>query len=122
MPGGFFKDGYAKKMVEVISGGQPGTWTQLGKGPTSIANNATVDVLVAQVLAAGEIPVFHYGMKTVPTTGQNHTVIKPGSVGSANCTGFMRKLVSSGNWEFSIKHNDGGARDFDWQALKVTPA
>jgi len=104
-------------------GGAPGTWTQLGKGPTSVANDTEVTVLSGQTLSSGEVPVFHYGMQTTPTNTTEHVRITSGALsgGGGEATGVHVKL-SGGNWDFRIHHADGGARDFDWQALKVTPA
>jgi len=99
-------------------GGQPGKWLQLGIGPTTIATATNVAVLSAQTLAAGEIPVFHYGMKTTPTGVQKHLAIKTADTNGTNCTGFARK-ETDGTWSFVIRHEDGAARDFDWQALRL---
>lgn len=113
-------DADSSKQVKEKNIGIPGFYTQLGKGPTSVADNTAVAVLTGQVLAAGEIPIFYCGMKTTPTNKQRHTNIKLTDILNTTLTSFPVKQTS-GNWDFMIKHKDGAARDFDWQVLKVAP-
>lgn len=101
-----------------MSGLGGGGGMRLGVGPTTVADNTTVTVLADQAIAAGEIPVFDYWMKTISTNLQRHLVIKPVDVNSTACTGFTKKDLVTGDCDFIIKHKDGAARDFDWRARK----
>jgi len=100
----------------------PGTWTQLGKGPTSIANNTETTVLADQSLAAGQIPQFLCVMKTTPTMAQYANLTSTMAAVSSGNYAFTHLKKLTGLVDFRIKHIDGGARDFDWVVSKVVPA
>ncbi len=104
-----------------VGGGPPGTWTQLAKGPTTIADNTSATVLAGVSLAAGELPTFLATMKTTPATGQTSTRERTQTIVSGVYTHIYRKQTS-GLTDFKIKHNSGSAQEFDWVAYKVVPA
>jgi len=107
-------------------GGPPGTWTQLGKGPTLIAKATETTVLADQTLAAGEVPWFSVIMKTTPTAADVHhsefaTDVAPG-FDEADFS-FVKK--TNGKIDYRIHWDQSGApanKDFDWVAHKVLPS
>jgi len=113
--------GTAKALATIVDA-PSGTWTQLGKGPTSVADNTEVTVLADQALSAGEIPMFLFVMKTTPSGDQQHHYddTSVGTGGNMTHGAWVKK--TTGNVDFRLRHGDGAARDFDWTAYKVTPA
>jgi len=60
-------------------------------------------------------------MKTTPNTETAHELMDTATAGSGRMS-FTWHRKTDGNVDFRIKHQDGGARDIDWVAYKVTPA
>lgn len=116
----FVAGAWVKTYPEAGSG-PPGSWTQIGKGPTTIADNTEVTVLGSIVLAAGEIPDFCAIMKDVPASNIRHGFDITSAPGLNEAT-FGTVKLTSGNIDFRIKHREGTAQDFDWVAYKVLPA
>ena len=99
-------------------GGPPGTWTQLAKGPTTIADNTEIVVHNA-TLSAGESPLFLAAMKTAASTNAFVQIIKPGVAGDKWV--YIMKSKTDGSIDFIIKHKQGVSKDFDWVVYKVLP-
>lgn len=109
-------------LVGASAGGIQGTWTQLGTGLTTVANNTEVTVLAGQALAVGEIPVMWAVMETTPTGSAHSTVNGRTDADPSNLQMVyapVKKL--DGNVDFRVRHKDGGNRDIRWVAYKVLP-
>lgn len=103
-------------------GGPPGTWTQLGKGPTTIADDTEVTVLANQTMAAGEIPVMHAIMRATPSS-DNPALLGDTTTGPGNTElQYAPVKDTAGTIDFRLRHEDGGSRQIDWVAQKVLPA
>ena len=102
----------------------PGTRTlfaQIGKGPTTLANNTEVTVLAGHALAAGDLPLFFVNMREAPASEvdmfQGDTGANPGN---DNMDWGLTKLAS-GLIDFRIRQREGAPREIDWVALRGTP-
>jgi len=107
-------------------GGPPGTWVQLGKGPTvDIDKNTEHTVLADQTFAAGEVPYFFAVMKSTPGADTHHAEYPTDLATNFDEVSYNYVKKANGKLDFRIRWDQSGgaaSKDFDWVVYKVLPS
>ncbi len=109
------------QIVGDVLGGPPGTWVQLAKGPTTVANNTTVTLATLSGILDDEIVVPHIGVRSDVTL-----LLHSGDADSAPPNGqavyAVGKTTTPDQHILKLRQRSGVSATFDWVVYKVRPA